>query len=55
MEEINWFEIIVGIIEIIIATVSIYILNKTNSVWCVFFMLGGYHVAKGLYEKEDKQ
>lgn len=55
MEKINWFEIIVGLIEIIIATVAIYFLNKTNSGWCVFFMLGGYRFAKGLYDKEDKQ
>lgn len=49
--EMNKFEVIVGIIEIIVAFV-IYPLGYPNTTM-VFCMWGGYHLGKGLYKERD--
>lgn len=47
----NWFELIVGILEICI---GIYFTQKGNEARYIFFMLGGFHIANGLKGFEDK-
>lgn len=49
MENINWVEVIGGVI---IAIVGCLLIEKNNSIAVMALLLGGYHVGKGLYEKK---
>ena len=51
MENINWLDIIFAIIEICIA-IYFTIMHIEGKEF--FFLLGGYHLGKGLYEKGEK-
>lgn len=46
----KWFEIIIGVIEIILA---IYFTKQQNNLRYMFFMFGGFHLAKGLRGIDD--
>ena len=47
MEDINWVEVIGGVV---IAIIGGLLINKNNSIAVMALLLGGYHVGKGLYE-----
>ena len=49
MEDINWVEIIGGIVISIIGALFIS-KNQSIAIMCLF--LGGYHIGKGLYEEK---
>ena len=48
MKNINWGEIIGGII---ISIVGALLINKSQAIATMCLLLGGYHIGKGLYEK----
>lgn len=50
MENINWFEVICGIIELLIC---VFLAYNSSSLSYMFCMLGGYHFGKGLYGGKD--
>lgn len=45
----NKLEVIFGVVEILIAIILFY---KSQTFSSVLFMLGGYHIGKGLYKSE---
>ena len=47
----KWTEVIFGVIEII-AAIALYAIDGRIGFPTFLFMLGGYHIGKGLY-KED--
>lgn len=49
--KINWFEIIMGILEMIIAILAMYF--NAERILDFFFLFAGYHIAKGLYERKE--
>lgn len=49
MEDINWVEIIGGIVISIIGALFI---SKSQSIATMCLLLGGYHIGKGLYEEK---
>ena len=48
MENINWGEVIGGII---ISIVGALFINKSQPIASMCLLFGGYHIGKGLYEK----
>lgn len=47
MEDINWVEVIGGVV---IAIIGGLLINKNSSLAVMALLLGGYHIGKGLYE-----
>ena len=47
MEDINWFEVIGGVV---IAIIGGLLINKNSSLAVTALIFGGYHIGKGLYE-----
>ena len=48
---IDWFELIVGILELCL---GIYLTKTSNEGRYIFFLLAGHHITKGLKGLEDK-
>lgn len=49
--KINWFEIIIGILEMIIAILAMYF--NAERILDFFFLFAGYHIGKGLWKGEE--
>lgn len=56
--KINWFEVIAGIIVLFIPIFFSIVLRDNNLIEGIspmFYILGGYHMGKGLYENNNKE
>lgn len=49
MNNVNWFEIICGILELLICVYLVYMSSNLSYLFCV---LGGFHLGKGFYEEK---